>query len=88
MPNIIFEKFSRGAGWVAKEVKNTYDEEIKYHQFKSDMIGCSVILIDMGKKDIEIYDIINTYFEVDNFSEIKEYVAAAHEWIIERDSKN
>ena len=28
MPNIIFEKFSRGAGLVAKEVKNTYDEEI------------------------------------------------------------
>ena len=33
MSNIIFEKFSKAVGWVAKEVKNTYDEEIKFRQF-------------------------------------------------------
>lgn len=81
MSNIIFEKFSRGAGWVAKEVKNTYDEEIRLRQFESDMIGLSVVLIDMGKKDMEICEIINKYFGVDSLNEIREYVIAAHEWI-------
>ena len=81
MSNYILDKFSKGLGWVASEVKNTYDEEIKYRQFKSDMIGCSVILIDFGKKDIEIYDIIHNYFGVENFTEIKEYVSFAHKWI-------
>lgn len=87
MSNIIFEKFSRGAGWVAKEVKNTYDEEIKFRQFESDMIGLSVVLIDMGKKDIEICDIINKYFGVDSLNEIREYVNAAHEWISKNPSR-
>ena len=87
MSNIIFEKFSRGAGWVAKEVKNTYDEEIRLRQFESDMIGLSVVLIDMGKKDMEICEIINKYFGVDSLNEIREYVTAAHEWISNNPSK-
>ena len=87
MSNIIFEKFSRGAGWVAKEVKNTYDEEIRLRQFESDMIGLSVVLIDMGKKDMEICEIINKYFGVDSLNEIREYVIAAHEWISNNPSK-
>ena len=74
-------KFSKGVGWIAKETKSVYDEQIRYDQFKSDMIGCRVILIDLGKSDFEIYDIINKYFGVDNMSEIKKYVSAAHEWI-------
>ncbi len=81
MSNNILDKFSKGLGWVANEAKNAYDEEIKYRQFKSDMIGCCVILIDLGKKDIEIYEIINKYFGVENFSEIREYVSLAHEWL-------
>lgn len=87
MSNIIFEKFSRGAGWVAKEVKNTYDEEIKLRQFESDMIGLSVVLIDMGKKDMEICEIINKYFGVDSLNEIREYVTDAHEWISKNPSR-
>ena len=87
MSNIIFEKFSRGAEWVAKEVKNTYDEEIRFRQFENDMIGFSVVLIDMGKKDIEICEIINKYFGVDSLNEIREYVTAAHEWISDHPSK-
>lgn len=87
MSNIIFEKFSRGAGWVAKEVKNTYDEEIRLRQFESDMIGLSVVLIDMGKKDMEICEIINKYFGVDSLNEIREYVIAAHEWKSNNPSK-
>ncbi len=87
MSNIIFEKFSRGAGWGAKEVKNTYDEEIRLRQFESDMIGLSVVLIDMGKKDIEICEIINKYFGVDSLNEIREYVTAAHEWISKNPSR-
>jgi len=81
MSNMIFDKFSKGLGWVANEAKNVYDEEIRRKQFDGDMIGCSVILIDLGKKDIEIYDIIHKYFGVENMSEIKEYVSAAHQWI-------
>mgnify|MGYP003545736334 CR=1 FL=1 len=81
MSNIILDKFSKGVDWIAKETKSAYDEQIKNDQFKSDMIGCCVILIDLGKKDIEIYDIINRYFGVDNLSEIKKYVSEAHEWI-------
>ncbi len=81
MSNSFLSKFGNGLGWVANEAKIVYDEEIKYQQFKSDMIGCSVILIDLGKSDFEIYDIINKYFDVDNLSEIKKYVSAAHEWI-------
>ena len=87
MSNIIFEKFSRAVGWVAKEVKNTYDEEIKFRQFESDMIGLSVVLINMGKNDMEICEIINEYFDVDSFNKIREYVTAAHKWISENQSK-
>lgn len=87
MSNISLEKFSKGVGWVAKEVKNTYDEEIKFCQFESDMIGLSVILIDMGKNDIEICEIINKYFGVDSFNKIREYVSAAHEWILNNSSR-
>lgn len=87
MSNIIFEKFSKGAGWVAKEVINTYDEEIRLRQFEIDMIGLSVVLIDIGKKDIEICDIINKYFGVDSLNEIREYVTAAHEWISKNPSR-
>ena len=81
MSNAFLDKFSKGLGWVANEAKNTYDEEIKYQQFKSDMIGCCVILIDLGKKDNELYDIIYNYFGVESLSEIKEYISLAHEWI-------
>lgn len=81
MSNVILDKFCKGLGWVANEAKNVYNEEIRQKQFEGDMIGCSVILIDLGKKDIEIYDIIHKYFGVENMSEIKGYVSAAHRWI-------
>ena len=81
MSNAILDKFCKGLGWVANEAKNVYNEEIRQKQFEGDMIGCSVILIDLGKKDIEIYDIIHKYFGVENMSEIKGYVSAAHRWI-------
>ena len=81
MSKSTLKKFSKGLGWVANEVNVAYQEKIRHDQFIEDMIGCSVILIDLGKSDLEIYDIINKYFEVDNLSEIKKYVSAAHEWL-------
>lgn len=81
MSNLIFDKFSKCVGWMTKEIKNTYDENIRYEQFENDLIGCSVILIDIGKNDCEIYDILHKYFGVEQMSEIKNYVSAAHKWI-------
>jgi hypothetical protein len=51
------------------------------------MIGLSVILINMGKNDMEICEIINEYFDVDSFNKIRGYVTAAHKWITENPSK-
>lgn len=81
MSKTILDKFGKSVGWIAEEIRSSYEEEVRYVQFQSDMIGCCVILINMGKTDFEIYDIINRYFGVDQISEIKKYVSAAHKWI-------
>ena len=39
------------------------------------------LAVGFDYEDIEIYDIIHKYFGVENMSEIKEYVSAAHQWI-------
>lgn len=88
MNKLNLDKFCNGVGWITKEIKNTYDEEIKLDQFKSDMIGCSVILIDIGKNDFEIYDILHRYFGIEQMDELKEYVSAAHEWLEENHTDN